>query len=157
MKRVINTLLVFVIFNIAILHPTEIHSRRIVSKISKNVCLNKVSSQMQKLPSTKIVTLVKPIVLPSVKSIKLPKIQLGNFNAPIALSQIDSITEIHRLQIEAMQYRLNVDSINNNPNDSVTHKRILPPLRLSKSQNNNLQNNANETINSCDSIENKKQ
>lgn len=132
MKRVINTLLVFVIFSIAILHPTEIHSKRIVSKISKNVSLNKVSSQMQKLPSTKIVTLVKPIVLPSVKSIKLPKIQLGNFKAPIALSQIDSITEIHKRNIEVMNHHLDIDLQYNFQHDTIPPKRILPTLKLSK-------------------------
>ena len=132
MKRVINTLLVLVIFSIAILHPTEIHSKRIVSKISKNVSLNKVSSQMQKLPSTKIVTLVKPIVLPSVKSIKLPKIQLGNFKAPIALSQIDSITEIHKRNIEVMNHHLDIDLQYNFQHDTIPPKRILPTLKLSK-------------------------
>ena len=132
MKRVINTLLVFVIFSIAILHPTEIHSKRIVSKISKNVSLNKVSSQMQKLPPTKIVTLVKPIVLPSVKSIKLPKIQLGNFKAPIALSQIDSITEIHKRNIEVMNHHLDIDLQYNFQHDTIPSKRILPTLKLSK-------------------------
>ena len=146
MKRVINTLLVFVIFSIAILHPTEIHSKRIVSKISKNVSLNKVRSQMQKLPSTKIVTLVKPIVLPSVKSIKLPKIQLGIFNAPIALSQIDSITEIHKRNIEVMNHLLDIDLQYNFQHDTIPPKRILPTLKLSKPEDK-VSNSATNDIN----------
>ena len=146
MKRVINTLLVFVIFSIAILHPTEIHSKRIVSKISKNVSLNKISSQIQKLPSTKIVTLVKPIVLPSVKSIKLPKIQLGNFKAPIALSQIDSITEIHKRNIEVMNHLLDVDLQSNFQHDTILPKRILPTLKLSKPEDK-VSNSATNDIN----------
>lgn len=146
MKRVINTLLVFVIFSIAILHPTEIHSKRIVSKISKNVSLNKISSQMQKLPSTKIVTPVKPIVLPSVKSIKLPKIQLENFKAPIALSQIDSITEIHKRNIEVMNHLLDVDLQYNFQHDTIPPKRILPTLKLSKPEDR-VSNSATNDIN----------
>ena len=132
MKRLINTLLVFAIFSIAILLPAETHSKRIVSKIPKNVSLNQISSQIQKLPSTKIGTLVKPIVLPSVQSIKVPKIQFRNPKAAIALFQIDSITEIHKRNIEVMNQFLEVDLPSNFQHDPIIRKRILPTLELSK-------------------------
>ena len=130
MKRLINTLLILAIFSIAILLPAETHSKRIVSKISKNVSLNQISSKIQKLP--KIGTLVKPIVLPSVQSIKVPKIQFRNPKAAIALYQIDSITEIHKRNIEVMNQFLEVDLPSNFQHDTIIRKRILPTLELSK-------------------------
>lgn len=107
---------------------------------------------MQKLPSTKIVTLVKPIVLPSVKSIKLPKIQLGNFKAPIALSQIDSITEIHKRNIEVMNQFLEVDLPSNFQHDTIIRKRILPTLELSKPVNKVSNSKSNDLKQLGDSI-----
>ena len=146
MKRLINTLLILAIFSIAILLPAEIHSKKIVSKISKNVSLNQISSQIQKLPSTKIGTLVKPIGLPSVQSFIVPKIQFRNPKAAIALFQIDSITEIHKRNIEVMNHLLDVDLQSNFQHDTILPKRILPTLKLSKPEDK-VSNSATNDIN----------
>ena len=163
MKRFVNALLTFALFAIVIINPVEIKSQKAlkaISRVSKNIAMKKTTVLLPSLSAKQLLIGVKPLEIPPTKILEIPnnpKLNLKDKETIAVMLKIDSITEIHRQQIEAMQYRLNVDSINNNPNDSVTHKRILPTLRLSKSQNNNLQNNANETINSCDSIENKKQ
>ena len=163
MKRFVNALLTFALFAIVIFNPVEIKSQKAlkaISRVSKNIAMKKTTVLLPSLSAKQLLIGVKPLEIPPTKILEIPnnpKLNLKDKETIAVMLKIDSITEIHRQQIEAIQYRLNVDSINNNPNDSVTHKRILPTLRLSKSQNNNLQNNANETINSCESIEKKKQ
>ena len=46
--------------------------------------------------------------------------------------QIDSITEIHKRNIEVMNQFLEVDLPSNFQHDTIIRKRILPTLELSK-------------------------